>query len=365
MERELKEHIDGGSKNTTKSCKGDMKKKKGLSQKRKRRGKEKRRGKRKRQEEDDEVSIEDGEKVFLKPRTSKIHYLEIVKEMEYIKGMPSAFLLPMMVDWVLACEIKRKKSRNINGTITRQMRECLSKLYCTIGEIQTQRENPESVKLKKQLEEMKKRMEENQEGNKSLWRELEQVKNKVNVSTPSAPKRKDKSAQTPNSSAKENKKDGRKEDGHERGTKNTKRNSQPVVTLLERRRNNLQIRRELSYPLDNRRPNYVEEEALAIVESSGRRKEEYNKRKKRNRTNTVEKSSAKKRSETERITEKKKSTTEVWSKVMERKERKQSVREEVNKKGKPGRIIEKEKTKKRKPFKTSAVVITTNDKNIS
>lgn len=76
MERELKEHIDGGSKNTIKSCKGDMKKKKGLSQKEK-----KRRGKRKRQRRRT-TKLEDGEKVFLKPRTSKIHYLEIVKEME-------------------------------------------------------------------------------------------------------------------------------------------------------------------------------------------------------------------------------------------------------------------------------------------
>lgn len=68
----------------------------------------------------------------------------------------------MMVDRVLPCEIKRKKSKNINSTVTRQMRECLMKLYCTIGELHSQKENVECVseKLKRQLEEMKKNMEE-------------------------------------------------------------------------------------------------------------------------------------------------------------------------------------------------------------
>lgn len=79
----------------------------------------------------------------------------------------------------MACEIKRKKSRNINDTITRQIRECLIKLYCTIGKIQTQRENPESEKVKKQLEEIKKTMVAIQEENKSLRRELEQVKKSI------------------------------------------------------------------------------------------------------------------------------------------------------------------------------------------
>lgn len=166
--------------------------------------------------------------------------------MEYIKSMLSAFF-SMMIDWVLACEIKRKKSRNINGAITRQMRECLIKLYCTIKEIQTQRENAESEKL--QVEEMKRRMEEIQEENVSLRKELEQVKSKINPLTPSASRKRDGSAQTPKSSAKENKKDGKKESGNDKTMRGTKRNSQLVITPLERRRKNLRIRRELSLTL--------------------------------------------------------------------------------------------------------------------
>lgn len=35
----------------------------------------------------------------------------LVKEMEYIKGMLPAFLLLMIVDWILACEIKKKEKQ--------------------------------------------------------------------------------------------------------------------------------------------------------------------------------------------------------------------------------------------------------------
>lgn len=100
--------------------------------------------------------------------------------MKFIKGMPTAFLLPMMVDWILACEIKRKKNRNINGVVTRLMRKYLTKLYCTVGEIQAQKENTESENLRKQLQEMKREMEKIQEENRNFRKELKQVKNKIN-----------------------------------------------------------------------------------------------------------------------------------------------------------------------------------------
>lgn len=89
-------------------------------------------------EDDEELSINDGEKVFTKSRTGKAHYLEIIKEMSYIKGMPPALLFPKMIEWVLACEVKRSKSKNINGTLARQ-REYLIKLYCIIDEIKAKR----------------------------------------------------------------------------------------------------------------------------------------------------------------------------------------------------------------------------------
>lgn len=112
-------------------------------------------------EEEEDSGAEDGENVFMKPRSSRTHYLEIVKEMEYVKGLPPALLLSMMIDWVLTCEVKRKKSKNINGTIARQMRECLIRIYCTIGEIQNCKESTKAERLSKQLDEMKKKMEIN------------------------------------------------------------------------------------------------------------------------------------------------------------------------------------------------------------
>lgn len=140
------------------------------------------------------------------------------------------------------------------------MRECLIKLYCTIGELQTQRENSETGKLRKQLDDMKKRVEEIQEKNRSLRRELKIVRNKVDAPVPSAPKKKDSSVRTPRSPVKGNKKDGKKEEGKERSLKNIKRNIQPVITPLERKGKNPRIRRELSFPSDNREPRNVEGE---------------------------------------------------------------------------------------------------------
>lgn len=86
------------------------------------------------------MSINDGEKVFMKTRTGRAHYMEVIKEMGHIKDMPPAFLLPTMAEWVLACEIRRSKSRNINGNVARQMREYLIKLYFSINEIKSQKE---------------------------------------------------------------------------------------------------------------------------------------------------------------------------------------------------------------------------------
>lgn len=227
-----------------------LKLKKALSQKEKKRKRDEE-GEEDETEEKEDPSIEDGEKIFLRSRSSKLHYLEIVREMEYIKGLPPALLLPMMVEWVLACELKRKKSRNINGIVTRQMRECLIKVYCTIGEMQKRKKNTEAERLSKQLDEMKKKMQEIQEENRNLRKELELVKNKF--STPcSSDLLKNGNSQMSKSLEKEPRKEKKKEGKNGRNIGSIKRNSQPSITPLERRGKNPKIRRELSYPLDAR-----------------------------------------------------------------------------------------------------------------
>lgn len=177
MEKDLQEIISSAKKNDPVS---KTKKKRHLKER-----------KRKREEgdeeeetdEDEDISIRDGEKIFMRSRTSRVHYQDIVKEMEFIKGIPPALMIPNMIDWVLACEIKRSKCRNINSTIARQMREYLIKLYCVIGEIQKQQDNSEAEKLKKQVEDMRLSMMAFKEENLNLKKELEIIKRKVNEPT--------------------------------------------------------------------------------------------------------------------------------------------------------------------------------------
>lgn len=139
-------------------------------------------------EENNELTTKNGEKVFMETRTGRAHYLQVIKEMEYIKGMPSATLLSNMIEWVLSCEIKRQKSKNINGYLTRQMREYLIKfiiLYCTIEEVQKQKDNTETGKIIKQMEEMRKSMLTLKEENRRLRTELEQLKENIKQTSPS------------------------------------------------------------------------------------------------------------------------------------------------------------------------------------
>lgn len=135
------------------------------------------------EEDSNKFKITDGEKVFMGTRTRKAHYLQIIKEMEHIKGIPAAILISKMIEWVLACEIRRQKSKNINGNLARQMREYLIKLFCTINEVQKQKENSEAGKLMKQMEEMKRDMTALREENKKLRSELEHIKNNVHQSS--------------------------------------------------------------------------------------------------------------------------------------------------------------------------------------
>lgn len=171
----------------------------------------------------------------------------------------------------------------------------------------------------------------------------------------------------PKSTDKGNKKDRRRNEIEEKSMRNLKRNSQPVISPLIRKENHSWIRRELSYPLDNRGTTGEEPENTENIRSTEKRKEEHNKTRKNSRTNTIEKNSAKKRKEVGSNSEK--DTPDVWSKVVSRRARKRSTREETNFKdganSKDRKNMVKEQTKKRKPYKTSAIVITTNDKNVS
>lgn len=90
---------------------------------------------------------------------SKQHYQEIVKEMTCVKGMPATTLIAMMTEWILIRESKRSVCKNINGQVTQKMRECLIKLYCTLGEIQSQKERNESSILQKELSKVNEQVE--------------------------------------------------------------------------------------------------------------------------------------------------------------------------------------------------------------
>lgn len=162
-----------------------------------------------------------------------------------------------MIDWILACEIRRSKSKNINGTVARQMREYLIKLYCAVGEIQRQKDNSEAEKFKNQLEEMKKNMITLQKKDINLKRELELIKKKIEEPKATKIQETGKKNQTPIREAKRNRK---KSSSSIKKKSNKKRNSQPIVIPLEREGKSVTIRRELSYPIDNYNSSKTEEE---------------------------------------------------------------------------------------------------------
>lgn len=100
----------------------------------------------------------------------------------------------------------------------------------------------------------------------------------------------------------------------------------------------------------------------SVSESIGKKKQRSNKKKKK-KLDTLEIRSITKKIGKDKENEKRKEVTETWSKIIGRRERKHSVREEKNKK--VNKEPAKETVKKRKPFKTSAVVITAKDNNVS
>lgn len=144
MEKELGQHLEDEQSGTAQTNVKKTKKK-GKSQQEK---KNKRGNENQDKETEEEKIVENGEKVFLSSRIGKQHYYDVIEEMQYIKGMLPTMLMTMM-DWVLSCEINTNKSRNINGTVIRIIRECLIKLYCTFEEIQRQKKGTKKATLKK------------------------------------------------------------------------------------------------------------------------------------------------------------------------------------------------------------------------
>lgn len=230
----------------------------------------------------------------METRAGRSHYLQVLKEMEYIKGVPSVILLPNMIEWVLSCEIKRQKSKNINGTLTRQMREYLIKLYCTIGEMQKQKEKTEAGELKKQLDEMKKGMLALQEENKKLREELEQVKKSVKQSY--------NVNQREGNGEVRNNKDTEKDTN--KVSESVKSKDTPLLpgTPMESRDTNVRTRRELRYPSERRGNTRQQEEVQTIQGSAGqiRRKEKgsvSNRKRKSERLKSIDHSARKGRGE--------------------------------------------------------------------
>lgn len=66
--------------------------------------------------------------------------------------------------------------RNINGTVTRQMREGLIQVYHTLGEIQRQRETSDILIPKEELTQVNRQVEHLKEENAKLRKELDQIK---------------------------------------------------------------------------------------------------------------------------------------------------------------------------------------------
>lgn len=120
----------------------------------------------------------------------------------------------------------------------------------------------------------------------------------------------------------------------------------------------------MNYLLGNERSEYQEDVNTFVTKSSGIMIQDGS-IKKRNRKGS-ERRDLTRTTRKDNVVERDKEITETWSKVVGRKERKtnsENGREEVNNNKK--KEIARNVVKKRKPLKTSAVVITVKDEQIS
>lgn len=357
IERELQEELNNSRKSPSpkENTEDGHQRKKGSQKDKKRKRNEE--ANEENTENDSKLKISDGEKIFMETRTGRSHYLQVIKEMEYIKGIPSVVLLSKMVEWVLGCEIKRQRSRNSNGSVARQMREYLIKLYCTIDEIQKQKDKTEAGKLKKQIDDMRRGMVALQEENKKLRVELEQIKSSVSQSKTVDREEEIRKAQRIIGTQNKNGKGKEKDKGTDKeGENHNKESLQPNVIVTESREGHIKTRRELRYSTGSRgstRSHEVDQNRrTGKGNASGQKK-------RTDRLNSVDQS-AKKRRKGITAEENQRNQPEMWTKVLGRRERMQ----EKNKTEAPRRKEKvEEKQKKRRPLKTSAVVITVGDSN--
>lgn len=278
-------------------------------------------------DEANEPSTKDGEKIFMETRTGKVHYLKVIKEMEHTKDMPTAILLVNMLEWVLECEIRRQKSKNINGNLARQMREYLIKLYHTIGEIQKQKGNEEYEKILKQVEEMKKSMTVLKEENKQLRQELELLRVRVGHANHTQEKtgspNKNQTSRNTSKRTEEDKLKGLSKACEDPGNKEI---SPKHSNLLENKNKGNQTKRELRYTqLGNKIVSQQKETPESLKSRISVRRKGSNPRIRVDRLNSIESSTGKKRhnkkedSNAEKVRD---NQPEIWSKIIGRKEKK-------------------------------------------
>lgn len=237
-----------------------------------------------------------------------------------------------------------------------------------MGELQRQKDVSDAEKLKTQLEEMKRNMNTLQKENVNLKRELELIKKKIERPTAAEIQEAGENNQI---QIRGDKRSRKKSSGSLTERSSKKKNSQPTVTPVERGSTGVTIRRELSYPTDKYNINRLEEEeqerGLNSQQSREERSENIEKinsaRKSRRRLDSVGKNT-KKNTDLGRPNENRKEQPELWTEVLGRKEkRKKSNREESDIRNRKG--IREERNKIRKPLKTSAVVITTENREVS
>lgn len=147
------------------------------------------------------------------------------------------------------------------------MRECLIKLYCTIGEIQSRKEGHETAMLKKELATVSQNMERLRGDNKKLRKELDFLKDKIGRI-----RKAEASTQTPNNNTERSprKEEGKKSKDKRKNTPLAKRNS-PEIIPVDRRSKERKIRRELSFPLGSGRKEQLKNMDAASIRSHGKR----------------------------------------------------------------------------------------------
>lgn len=224
---------------------------------------------------------------------------------------------------------KTKESKNINGNLARQMKEYLIKLFCTVNEVQKQKENSETGKLLKQMEEMKRDMNVLREENKKLRLELENIKNSVKQTNSTNQKNREGKLQIKKQRNKEKAKE--KEVSKEKETMSNEGVPRSPRISIGNKPGVIQSRRELKYPLAPRNSDSQGETPKSVERIQylkRKEKESLSSKKKRvERINSIDSSVRKKKNRGQPVA-KEQEQPELWSKIIGRKEKRQNKRRE-------------------------------------